>query len=168
MSDSKNENEVEIYHRVNKLKLKAGAGLHDGDGFIDLHSIKRAQAVIDRKETLYMNEVEDVLKKLRVAWEKMQSDDEETIMHGKEELYHYANHVKDLATTYNYQLMGHFGSSLRQFSEKIDVENKMHFVIVQAHLDVMFIVYKEHIKDEGGDKAVELKSIVAAAIKKYF
>lgn len=162
------DGDVEVYHRVNKLKLKAGAGLHDGDGFIDIHSIKRAQTVIERKESLYGNEVEDVLKRLRSAWDKMKSDDEAVVVDGIEELYHYANHVKDLATTFNYELMGYFGASLREFSEKIDVKNEKHLIIVQAHIDVMWVVYKEHIKDGGGEKATELKKIIAAAIKKYF
>lgn len=166
MSDS--DKKVEVYHRANKLKLKAGASLHETEGYIDPHSIKRAQAVITKKETLYKNEVEDVLKNLNAAWEKMKSGDEEKVMHGAEELYHYANHVKDLSTTYNYSLMGHFGTSLRQFAEKIDVKNDKHMIIVQAHTDVMWVAYKENIKDEGGEKAVELKKIVAQAIEKYF
>ncbi len=169
MSGSENEkDQIEVYNRVNKLKLKAGAGLHDGAGYIDPHTIDRAQTVIDKKETLYRNEVEEVLKNLGAAWGKMKSGDEAIMTDGAEELYHYANHVKDLATTYNYSLMGHFGRSLRQFAEKIDVKNEAHLVIVQAHLDVMTIVYREHIKDEGGEKAQELKNIVAQAIEQYF
>ncbi len=165
---SESEEDIEIFYRVNKLKLKAGAGLHEGDGYMDRHAVYRAQMVIDCKETLYRNEVEEVLKNLKTAWNKMKSDNEEEVAHREEELYHYANHVKDLATTYNYQLMGHFGTSLRTFAEKIDVKNPAHLTIVQAHLDVMSIVYKENIKDEGGEKATELKQIVEQAIKKYF
>jgi len=168
-SDNKeNDDEVEVYHRVNKLKLKAGANLHDGEGFIDTKAVERAQTVIDRKETLYKNEVEEVLKKLDEAWAKIKTGDAEQIEHGTEELYHYANHIKDLATTYDYKLMSHFGSSLREFAGKIDPSKKAHLTLVQAHLDVMMIAYKANIKDDGGEQAMELKQIVGAAIKKHF
>ena len=98
----------------------------------------------------------------------MKSDDAETAVHGAEELYHYANHIKDLATTFKYALMAHFGTSLRTFAEKIDVHNPAHLTIVQAHLDAMWVAYKANIKDDSDEKAKELEDSVAQAIEKYF
>lgn len=168
MNDSDNNNKIEIYHRANKLKLKAGAGLHDGPGYIDPHAVNRAQTVMDKREVQYKNEVEEVLKNLNVAWEKMQSPDRDTAENGANELYHYANHVKDLATTFHYGLMGHFGTSLREFAEKIDTKNEAHMTIVQAHIDVMWAACTHNLKDEDGEMASELKNVVAKAIEKYF
>ncbi|HEY8191281.1 MAG TPA: hypothetical protein VIG74_02560, partial [Alphaproteobacteria bacterium] len=82
-------------------------------------------------------------------------------------LYNYANNVNDMAETYGYGLMAHFGKSLRDFCEYIDVVNPAHHVIAQAHIDVMKIVYNENIRDHGNPKAEELKMIVAKAIEKY-
>ena len=84
-----------------------------------------------------------------------------------EKVYHSANHIKDLASTFEYALMQHFGESLRNFAEKIDINKKEHHIIVDAHMNVMWVVYKENIKDHGGPKAEELKKIVAVAIEKY-
>jgi hypothetical protein len=84
-----------------------------------------------------------------------------------EKIYHTANHLKDLASTFSYELMQHFALSLRDFTESIDVNKKEHHIIVQAHRDVMWVVYHENIKDHGGPKAEELKQIVAKAIEKF-
>ncbi len=167
-SDNSDDNKVEVFHRVNRLKLKTGAGLHDGPGFIDPHAVNRAQSVIQTKESLYPKIVEESLKKLQVSWAGFKAaandDDRNKFM---EQIYHTANHIKDLASTFNYELMQHFALSLRDFSERIDVNKKEHHIIVQAHNDVMWVVYHENIKDQGGPKADELKQIVAKAIERY-
>lgn len=169
MSDSEeNAEKVEIFHRVNRLKLKTGAGLHDGPGFIDTHAIKRAQGVIEKKETLYTKIVEESLERLDEAWKNFKdAEGDESRKQAMEKIYHTANHLKDLASTFSYELMQHFALSLRDFTESIDVDKKEHHIIVQAHRDVMWVVYHENIKDHGGPKAEELKQIVAKAIEKF-
>lgn len=169
MNDSEEDpNKVEIFHRVNRLKLKTGAGLHDGPGFIDPHAVNRAQSVLETKQTLYPKIVEESLKRLETSWKKFkEADNDNDRKASMEQIYHTANHIKDLASTFSYELMQHFALSLREFSEKIDVNKKEHHIIVQAHNDVMWVVYHENIKDQGGPKAEELKLIVAKAIEKY-
>ena len=167
-SDNDNDDRVEIFHRVNRLKLKTGAGLNDGPGFIDPHAVNRAQGIIQTKESLYPKIVEESLKKLESSWKNFkESANDDVRKTSMEQIYHTANHIKDLASTFNYELMQHFALSLRDFSERIDVSKKEHHIIVQAHNDVMWVVYHENIKDQGGPKAEELKLIVAKAIEKY-
>lgn len=165
----KKDNMVEVYHRVNRLKLKAGASsLHDGPGFIDPAAIKRAQTVIQKRESLYLNEVEKELLALEKAWDKAKTvKEDKQAKTAIENVRHEANHIKDLAETFGYELMQHFGQSLREFANRVDVQKKEHHIIVQAHIDVMWVVYHENIKDQGGPKAEELKKIVAVAIEKY-
>ena len=160
---------VEIYHRINRLKLKAGAAsVHDGPGHIDPKSVKRAQTAIEKRQALYMSEVEKELLALTSAWEEAKKiGTNEGAAKPLDKLYHCANHVKDLAATFNYELMQHFGLSLREFARKIDITKKAHHIIVHAHMDVMWVVLRENIKDHGGPKAEELKKIVAMAIEKY-
>lgn len=180
MSESDNEEEnkvealsgddggVEVFHRVNRLKLKAGASsLSSGPGFIDPKAINRAQTVVDNKETAYTMEIGDILDKLDRAWARALAVPPAEAKGDIEEVYHYANHAKDLAAMFGYELMQHFGYSLREFAGRIDMANKAHHVIVRAHLDVMNIVLQENIKGHGGDKAEELKKIVAVAIERY-
>lgn len=169
MNDSdKKEEAVEIYHRVNRLKLKTGAGLHDGPGFIDPHAVVRADTIIQKKQSLYPKMVEESLMRLEESWKEFKAaSGDEARRESIERIYHTSNHIKDLASTFQYELMQHFALSLREFAERIDLSRKEHLVIVQAHLDVMRVVYQENIKDHGGVKAEELKLIVAKAIEKY-
>ncbi len=159
---------VEVFHRVNRLKLKAGAPSPDAaPGFLDPKAIERADLAIKDEGAVYVEELKDVLGKLEGAWEAALAVSNGRAYTEIEEVYHYANHVKDLAATFGYGLMKHFGASLRAFAADIDIKNEAHHVIVRAHLDVMWVVYHENIKDHGGPKAEELKEIVAQAIERY-
>lgn len=171
MSDSnkQNANKVTIMHRLNKLKLKAGVGLMDERmGFIDPKALLRAQASIDNKADSYSDEIKAVIVRLESTWDDLKKEnDAKKRKRLTSELHNYANNVKDIAETFKYKLMGHFGKSLRDFCEKIDVGNKAHHIIVQAHIDVMDVACQQNIKDEGGPVANELISIVAKAIEQH-
>jgi hypothetical protein len=168
MSDS-NSKKVEILHRINKLKMKTGADLDDNRaGFIDPLALHRAQQAIDNKESEYGNELNEVLVKLDSVWSDMKTmKDSKTIKKAQDQMFNFANNVKDLAETYDYTLMKHFGQSLRDFCTKFDVEKKPHHTIIQAHMDVMWVAFEKGIKDEGGPAAKELTQVVAKAIEKY-
>ena len=168
MSDS-NSKKVQILHRINKLKLKAGADLDDKrSGFIDPLAIHKAQKAIDDKEDEYGNELNAVLVQLDSVWTDMKTmKDEKKIKKAQDQMFNFANNVKDLAETYSYHLMKHFGQSLRDFCTKFDVEKKPHHIIIQAHMDVMRVAFEQGIKDEGGPAAQELKKIVAKAIEQH-
>ena len=160
---------VKIFHRLNKLKRKAGAESNDSKpGFIDPVAIEKAQGFIGDQESHYSEEVSKILDRLTNTWSelKIEKDDKRAQMQ-LSWLYNYANNIKDMAETYNYKLMDHFGKSLRDFCEYIDVRNSAHHVIVEAHINVMRIAYNENIKDHGNPKAEELKKIVGKAIEKY-
>ena len=164
---SKNSNsKVEIYKRLNKLKLKAGIPLNEAiDGYIDPSMVKRAQGKIDEKEMAYKSEIEEILIFIDEAWKDTVSSSDLQRKKHLDKLYNYANNIKDLAETYNYHLMSHFGLSLRNFCEKIDVTNDNHHVIVQAHIDVMWTAFDQDIKGDGGEIAQELKKVLSVAIK---
>lgn len=160
---------IKIQHRLNRLKLKAGVAIDDERlGYIDPKAIKKAQASIDNQESSYAGEVEEVLVKLDSTWEDLKNEkDKKKTKVLISQLYNFANNVKDMAETFNYKLMGYFGQSLRDFCEKIDISNDAHHVIVQAHIDVMWVAFKHNIKDEGGPQAQELKSMLSQAIQKH-
>lgn len=167
MSTNKNSN-VEIYHRINKLKLKAGLPVYDSvHGVIQPKQVQKAQQIIDEKEEEYPIEVKDVLTKLQDSWKSYQESQNEEREEWLEKIYNYSNNVKDLTSMYQHDLMSHFSLSLRDFCEKIDLDKKEHHVIVQAHIDVMWITYEEKLRSDKSEKAEELKKVVAVAISKY-
>ncbi|MBI4030832.1 MAG: hypothetical protein HY370_04090, partial [Proteobacteria bacterium] len=164
----KSSKRVKIMHRINRLKKKAGVDTDDARlGFIDPKAVKRAQESIDVQAVRYSGEVETALKNLDDTWRKLKEEKDATTAAAlSKQLYNYANNIKDMAETFGYSLMDHFGKSLRDFSKNLNVANKAHHVIVQAHIDVMWVAFNENIKDQGGVKAEELKLIVAKAIEK--
>ncbi|MBL4805221.1 MAG: hypothetical protein JKY71_10180 [Alphaproteobacteria bacterium] len=162
-----NSDKVEMYHRINRLRLKAGLPVHGPAGVIDPKTVKKAQAHIDDKEEEYTDEVRDVLEKLSESWKAFKKDGKQNAEQWIEKIYNYSNNVKDLTSMYDHDLMTHFGLSLREFCEDIDIEREEHHVIVQAHIDVMWVTYEQQLRSDSSEKAEELKKVVAIAIDKY-
>ncbi len=160
------DDEVEIHHRINHIKRKVVKN-PNGSGFIPPKTVKRAQDVIQNSEETYLEEAENTLKHLETIWYSLQETPEDKKDHLRNELSRYANRTKDMASTYGHELMDYFACSLRDFSDKIEFDNPAHHTIVQAHINVMWVVFKEQIKDHSEEKAVQLKEIVAQAIKKH-
>ncbi len=165
---NKNNNDVEIFHRINKLKLKAGLSVYDqANGLISPNKIKSAQEIIVEKEKEYPIEVKDVLINLQGSWAGYKESEEAQRQKWLDKIYNYSNNIKDLTVMFEHDLMSHFALSLRNFCEKLDQDKAEHQIIVQAHIDVMWITYEEKLRSDKGAKAEELKQVVAAAIQKY-
>jgi hypothetical protein len=159
------DSQIKIIHRKNRLKDKvAGSSDSEGGGFIAPELIANAQAVIDNSKDLYKKELADTLHKLIASWNefKQSSDDKH-----RRDLERYANHIKDIAGTYQYDIMAHFGRSLCAFSDKLLVEKLEHQNIVQAHIDVITIAYQKDLKRDDTPQAQELKDMVSQAINKH-
>src|SRR5262245_34427034 len=138
---------VEVLHRINKLKLKAGLPAHSqAQGIINPVKIKKAQNSIDAKEQQYPVEVEGLLGKIETSWEKYKTTNDAARPEFLNQVYNFSNNIKDLAGMYRHDLMQHFSLSLRDFCEKINAQKQQHQIIVQAHIDVMWITYEEKLR----------------------
>jgi hypothetical protein len=162
------DDEVEIVHRVNRLKQKVHESpAEQAEGFIDSTMVRKAQAVIDNSHEKYTAEAKSSLGEIVAAWAVLKSGKSKDVKKDVDHLCRLSNRVKDMASTYGYDLMSYFGESLRDFCEKLDVSKQPHCVIVQAHIDVMWVAFNEKLKGEHGQKAEELKMIVNKAIEKF-
>ena len=160
--------DVEIFHRINKLKKKAGLSLTDGKkGIVDPDAVRRAQIVIDDKETEYPPTVKELIEQISSIWKGISDMGEDEQKQALETIYHLANNIKDITETYDHNLMHHFSLSLRDFCEIVDLGKSEHSIIVQAHLDVMLVTYEEKLKSDETAQAEELKNVVKLAIEKY-
>ena len=166
--NTKDETQVEIYKRINRLKLKAGGDLgSEQKGQIDPKAIEKANTVIEKAAEMYPMQIRNVLKMLNKRWDEIKrlSPDERKL--NAEKLSNLANNVKDLATQFGFDIMAYFGTSLRDYILKSDLTRDEHLIIVQAHVDVMDIAYREGLKDQESAKAEELKMVIAKAIEKF-
>jgi hypothetical protein len=165
---SGNDKKVELYHRINKLKIKAGLSARSqAQGVISPAKVKKAQEAIDAKEQEYPIEVENLLEKLENSWQQYKAASDASRSQFLNQVYNYSNNVKDLSGMYHHDLMHHFSLSLTDFCEKIDVKKEQHQIIVQAHIDMMRVTYEEKLRQSDSEKAEELKLVVAKAIEKY-
>lgn len=160
------QDDIQIIHRVNRLKKKVSSKgiVQPGDGYIDKNVIERAQSVVDESQSEYLREVGNVLKDLADAWKRLVRQEKGA---SNEDIDRYANRIKDMASTYGFDVMTYFSKSLRDFSEELEVANDAHRTIVKAHLDVMNIALKERLKDQDEPLAEELKKMLNKAIEKH-
>lgn len=160
--------EVEIIHRRNRLKEKVveEGQMLSGQGFIDPEAIRRAQAIINNGQDKFIVELKRALEELIKTWTELKTEkvhDQDKI----NDIHRLANHIKDMAGTFGNRLMDDFGESLRDFSDQIDLSRKEHVIIVQAHIDVMWIAFTKDIQDIDTQEAVQLKTMLSQAIEKY-
>ena len=166
--------EVEIFHRINRLKSKAAGGqkISVAPGYIDATAIAEAQNVLEFGKECYQEQLEIIIANLGASWSALKKEASDGSPGGNsavhlERIYNYANNIKDLAETYNFLLMLHFGRSLRDFCAGMNAARKEHRIIVQAHVDAISVAFHENIGAEEDPKAIELKAMVARAIEKH-
>ncbi len=158
---------VQVFRRINHLKLKANVLSDNEKVQISADRIQKAENTIKERSGKYSGEIETILKKLTKTADYLSSTETEDLEKVKKKIFHLANQAKDLAGTFNYPLMEYFAFSLRDFIEGFDHEKAEHLVIINAHINTMWIVFNENIQNDGDEKASELKKIVAKAIQKY-
>ena len=156
---------IKIIHRKNRLKEKvAGSADAQEEGFIEPELIANAQAVIDESGDLYKKELAETLHKLISSWTELKQTLDNKY---RRELNRYANHIQDIAGTYQYDIMAYFGRSLCEFCDKLDVDKLAHQTIVQAHIDVITIAFQKDLKRDDTPQAQDLKDMVSRAISKH-
>jgi hypothetical protein len=158
---------VEVYNRINRLKIKAGGSLKGGPGKLDPNTIDRANAVIQKMSDLYPTEIKKSLDELNTVWDETKGQSFDARSSNARKISNLANQIKDLAGTFGFDLMEYFGESLRDYILDIDLSQKEQIIIVQAHVDVMQVAYTQNLKSQEHPLGEELKKTVAAAIAKY-
>ena len=159
---------IEIFNRVNRLKEKAGGSTGEGAGKFSASSIEKADMVIEDMASLYPKEIENMLGMLGTEWSLLRGGTQEDEKASRiERMSHMSNQIKDLAGTFGYSLMEYFGESLREYILETDLSREEHYTIVQAHIDVMEVAFKQNLKSDGGALGLELKETVKKAIEKY-
>lgn len=164
----KTSGDVEIFNRVNRLKIKAGGSLKAGPGQIDPKFIEEA----DKKITDMCGEctvfIKEVLAELTEEWNAMKAAQAtEAREDSRNKVFTSAHEIKDLAGMCGYPLLCDLGESLRDYIANTALDVDAQSVIVQAHIDAMNVAHRDEIKDDGGETALLLKEAVKKAIEKH-
>ncbi|MCB1650496.1 MAG: Hpt domain-containing protein [Alphaproteobacteria bacterium] len=171
MKNSDNEpekTEVEVFERVNRLKIKSGGSEDSPDGVISAEAIEEADQSITEMCTDCPDLVNKSLQNLTSTWAEMK---ENTSPEKRKELaqkmFTDAHEIKDLSGMCGYTLISEFAESLRDYILETTLTVDAQRIIVQAHIDAIQIVHREDIRDDGGPLAQELKLAVQKAIKQH-
>lgn len=161
--------QIEVYKRMNRLKIKAGADPNQQvEGMISPEKIRQADELVTDFCKDCPKMVSGVLDKLNTKWrimsEAVDGEDRDAMA---EEMFTLAHEIKDVAGLCGYVLMSDFAESLRDYVVEKTLNPEAQRVIIQAHVDVMNQAYKKNVKDDGGPVAAELKDAVRVAIDKY-
>ena len=170
MSETDNEKKtVEILHRINHLKRKAGGDPHnDKEGRISENAIKEADRQIERFCGNCPKVVRESLDTLITCWQELKAvENTEKKKSLAQDIFTKAHQIKDVGSMCGYLLISDFGESLRDYILETKLDQNAHEKIIQAHIDVMMIAYRDNIKDDGGPVAAELRSLLQKAIEKY-
>ncbi len=169
MNNSSETEKIKIWYRLNFLKMKAGGDLNDESvGYIAPLAVRQAQAVINDQEKHYYDETEALIQNLEQTWSQILESESEADTEILQRIFiNYAHNVKDVARTFQYDLMADFGESLYNFCTKMTIRTDAQKAIIEAHLKVIRMTFKTHIKESIGEQAEELKSLLKIAIEKH-
>lgn len=170
MSSSDPENdEVEHFHRINRLRAKAGGNPKDQkEGALAPGMIEKADSLIEDFCKDCDTVVKTVLEQLSAKWKEMADMDKSSTRDRlAQEIFTLAHEIKDVAGMCGYTLMSDFGESLRDYIIETKLDHDAQKVIIQAHVDAMNAAFRNDIRDGGGPAAQELKALVKVAIDKY-
>ncbi|MCD8497624.1 MAG: Hpt domain-containing protein [Alphaproteobacteria bacterium] len=168
MSSSDND-QVELFHRINRLKAKAGGDPNSShEGALEPGMIEKADELIADFCKDCDTVVKHVLEKLSAKWKEMaDAGPSSTREKLAQEVFTLAHEIKDIAGMCGYTLMSDFGESLRDYIIETKLDRDAQRIIVQAHVDAMNAAFRHNIRDDGGPAAQELKALVKVAIEKH-
>lgn len=164
--DNNDDNNVEVFQRINHLKRKAGVDPNtDAAGAIPQDAIDNADAQISTFCDDCVGHTKEALENLLGHWDqlKKQQNDKELL----ETMFNDAHQIKDIAGMCGYTLICDFAESLRDYLHETKLDQDAHIKITQAHVDVITLAYKDEVKDDGGPLALELRSLLKKAIDQY-
>ncbi len=162
------EEEVQVFKRLNRMKIKMGREKDARPGRIDEKAIEEADAMLVALCAECPNAIGGYLSELSKNWEEMrdlpESSERQNI---SDVMFTTAHEIKDIGSMCGYDLTAYFAESLRDYIQHTELNMDAQRVIIQAHLDAMQVAFKENIKDDESPLAEELKKVVKIAIEKY-
>ncbi|GAB4178760.1 MAG: hypothetical protein OHK0024_16940 [Thalassobaculales bacterium] len=159
---------VEIIHRVNRLKIKAGGDPSGPAGRLDPRLVANASAVVQAKVPDYLNEAARHLSELELLLTALMREIE---LERRQDLLRriagVAHEAQAQGTTFGYPLATRFAGSLRDFCERIEDTDGARLQIVKAHVDAFKAVIRGKIANDGGAIGTALVEALETAIERH-
>lgn len=155
--------EIIIVHTINRLKEKIRPRQNTNVYFTE-NDIAQAQNALDGAKGFKEQEEKLLIQNLLSLWSQMKELPTKN-NHLLTMFIIYINRLDDLSSIFSAEVIQDFVASLKKFLQKVDIENKSHRVIIQAHLDVINLAHHHKIEASQSEDAANLKRMLDLAIQ---
>lgn len=138
----------------NTLKAKVSVG---GPNAVDLDALERAEQVIANMADSYLDWVEEDLKKISTAFDRLVegSDDREKDL---ERVFAVAHDMKGQGGSFGFELITAIGNNLCRLIDRFDdsVTPQVQNEAIRIHIEAMKLVISSRMKGDGGDQGTAI------------
>ena len=162
------DSNVKIFHRINRLREKAGGSRHEGgNARLSRKVMDQARLVIAQEASEYPEKAADDLDLLIAITSELMDATPEKQPKILDRLSKAANTIQSFGATFEYKLLTVFGRSLRRYTETIKNADSNQLTLIQAHVDAINVVITQKITGDGGEVGKALISDIQVALEKY-
>lgn len=145
---AKPDDEMEIINPPNTLKSKVSLG---GPGAVDPAALERAEKVIASMTDSYLEWVQEDLKRLQAAYDRLtEAADEDARRKVLDEVFQVAHDMKGQGGSFGYDLITAVGNELCRMIERVERPGPAVVDAVKVHVDTIRLVIQDRIKGDGG------------------
>jgi len=142
------DNKPQIITPPNTLKAKVSVG---GPNAVDLDALERAEQVITNMADSYLDWVEEDLKKISLAFDRLVegSDDRAKDL---DRVFAVAHDMKGQGGSFGFELITAIGNNLCRLLERFDdsVAPQIQNEAIRIHIEAMKLVINSRMKGDGG------------------
>jgi len=158
---------VKFYRTRNRLLEKAGGiGTTAENNSFPEGLIEEAESQFQEQISDYPEWVQGTLNRLTSLVEVCINFPNKRVVSYKQ-IQEIAHEMKGQGGTFGYPLVSTFGDSLYDFTGLNAGVTDNHVQVIKAHVDAMKATITGRIQGDGGEIGIQLKAMLAAAIKQY-
>lgn len=154
----------EIIIPPDTLKSKVSVG---GPNAVDLEALERAEQVIANMADSYLDWVEEDLKKISSAYDRLVdgSGDREK---GLEKVFGIAHDMKGQGGSFGFELITAIGNNLCRLLDRFDetVPAKIQNESIRIHIDAMKLIISSRMGGDGGQQGTAILNGVQQMVEK--
>ncbi len=150
----------------NKIKNKvAGAKPVAGDGF-DPEMLKRAEEAAEAYSDVFIQELDKDMERLTAAFRELTTNPNARTDSLKA-IQQAAHEIKGYGSSIGFPLLTKFADSLSLILRKSTLNDDEKVPVSQVHVDAMTLVFKQQLKDDGGEIGKQLEEGLRATLAKF-
>ena len=156
------DNSFQVIKPPNSLRAKVGVG---GPNAVSAETLARAEKVITDLTDNYLEWVEDDLKKIRVAYDRLVNN-EGPQREALDAMFRIAHDIKGQGGSFGYDLVTVIGNQLCHFLENREAITPAGIEAVGLHIEAIKVVIGQRMTGDGGKAGEMLLSGLTKVLEK--